>query len=215
MSVQSDVRASWESKLRKYALCSGITAVVLIVQGIVSFLANSLALGSDTIHVGSDLAAMLGALIVTYRELNMSHDAQHQMKTRFAYFAMLLLVFGSLTVFMEAWERWQVPQDVLSLWVMAVAFAGLLGNAWAHQILHSVPHEDRDVVHRGAHLHVLSDMLLSVAVIVAAGVTYLTGWMQADALTSAAIALYMLFLAYRLFTRVRKGDVGHCGHHHH
>lgn len=51
---------------------------------------------------------------------------------------------------------------------------------------------------RGAYLHVLSDLLGSVAVIIAGLIIHFTGWLAADTIASLAIAAMVLPRALRL-----------------
>ena len=77
-----------------------------------------------------------------------------------------------------------------------VAVVGLIANAVAFRILHRS--HDHDVNMRGALLHVMGDMLGSVAAIIAAVVIGLTGWMPIDPLLSLVVAGLIGISAIRL-----------------
>jgi cobalt-zinc-cadmium efflux system protein len=77
------------------------------------------------------------------------------------------------------------------LWI---AIAGLAVNIAAFFVLHGAERENLNI--RGATLHVLGDLLGSVAAIVAAGIIIATGWTAADPLLSVLVALIILRSAW-------------------
>ena len=80
--------------------------------------------------------------------------------------------------------------------MLAIAVLGLLVNLAAFWILHGGDRENLNI--RGAALHVLGDLLGSVAAIVAALVIFWTGWMPIDPLLSLLVALLILRSAWLL-----------------
>jgi cobalt-zinc-cadmium efflux system protein len=101
---------------------------------------------------------------------------------------LLFAVAGSIVV--EAWHRIRVPADVHGGPMAAVAALGLVVNLCCAWLLHRGAHESLNV--RAAYLEVLGDALSSVAVLLAAGVMLVTGWMVADPLASALIVVLIL-----------------------
>src|SRR3546814_10299 len=77
-----------------------------------------------------------------------------------------------------------------------IAVLGLAVNVAAFLILHGGNRENLNI--RGATLHVLGDMLGSVAAIAAAGVILLTGWMPIDPILSVLVALLIVRSAWVL-----------------
>ena len=74
--------------------------------------------------------------------------------------------------------------------MLAVALVGLAANGVSLYLLRQAQRESLNL--RGAYLEVMGDFAGSAAVIVAALVIAATGWAQADAVASAAIALLIL-----------------------
>ncbi len=108
--------------------------------------------------------------------------------------AVLIAVTGGIVL--EAVDRFREPQAVRPGLLLGVATAGLLANLAAVVILHGAKGESLNV--RGAYLHVLSDVLGSVAAIAAGVIIAATGWLPADPLLSIALALLILVSAVRL-----------------
>ena len=86
--------------------------------------------------------------------------------------------------------------------MMAVAVAGLVVNIGVFLVLHGADRENLNI--RGAVLHVLGDLLGSVAAIIAAIVILWTGWTPIDPILSVLVSVIILVSAWRL---VR--DAGH------
>jgi cobalt-zinc-cadmium efflux system protein len=82
------------------------------------------------------------------------------------------------------------PGEVLGGMMMGVAIAGLVVNLLAFWVLHGADGNNLNV--RGAALHVMGDLLGSVAAIVAAGVILATGWTPIDPLLSVLVAVIIL-----------------------
>ncbi len=102
-----------------------------------------------------------------------------------------VLLFGvAAFVLWEAWRRLLDPPPVAGGAMLIVALLGLVGNTAALLILRGSQRSSLNM--RGVYLEVLGDMLGSVAVVVAAAVIALTGFLAADAIASAAIGVMIL-----------------------
>ena len=96
-----------------------------------------------------------------------------------------LFVIAAWIVY-EAFERLSSPQPVAGGIMVVVAVLGLLVNIAAFALLHGADRENLNV--RGAAVHVLGDLLGSVAALVAGAVILLTGWTPIDPLLSMLVA---------------------------
>jgi cobalt-zinc-cadmium efflux system protein len=88
------------------------------------------------------------------------------------------------------------PAEVLSGPMLIVAVAGLVVNIISWFILREAAKESINV--EGAFLEVLADLLGSVAVIIAAGIIWATGWGWVDAIFGIGIGVFILPRAWRL-----------------
>ena len=89
-----------------------------------------------------------------------------------------------------------MPKPILAATMMAVALGGLAVNIAVYAILHGADRDNLNI--RGAMLHVLGDLLGSLAAIAAALVILATGWTGADPLLSILVAAIVLVGAFRL-----------------
>jgi cobalt-zinc-cadmium efflux system protein len=87
--------------------------------------------------------------------------------------------------------------------MLTVAIAGLVVNIAAYLILHGAERANLNV--KGALLHVIGDLLGSVAAIVAALVILTTGWTPIDPLLSILVAVVILRSAW--FLAVESGHI--------
>ena len=161
---------------------------------------NSLALLSDAWHMLSDafalglawFAAHLSAKPGTHKHAS---GQSHLEIAASAINAILVLVVVAYIIY-EALQRFNNPQPVTGGFVILIAFAGLLVNLMVAKMLHGDHTHDHNK--RAAYLHVLGDLLGSVAALLAGAVIYFTGWLQADPILSIFISLLLLFVTIKL-----------------
>jgi cobalt-zinc-cadmium efflux system protein len=154
---------------------------------------GSLALLADAGHMATDSAALLFALaanIIARRPVSERHSFGLARVEVIAAFVNALAMLGVVAwIFYEAIHRLQNPVPVKGLGVFVIAGVGLLVNvlvAWALS-------RDRENVNtRAALIHVMGDLLGSVAAIVAGLVIYFGGPLMADPLLSMFVAALIL-----------------------
>jgi cobalt-zinc-cadmium efflux system protein len=114
-----------------------------------------------------------------------------------AALANAFLLFGVAGyVLFEAIRRLGDSRQIASVPVLVVGVVGFVVNVVAFLLLRSGATQSLNV--RGAYLEVLSDMLGSIGVIVAAIVWGISGWDWVDPVVGAAIGLFILPRAWRL-----------------
>lgn len=109
--------------------------------------------------------------------------------------AAVLLAVG-VYVFLEGIRRLFEPPEVGSTAMIVFGIIGLLGNLMSMWVL--LRGRGSNVNMRAALLEVVNDALGSVAVLLAALIIALTGWLQADAVVSMLIALLIIPRTLRL-----------------
>ena len=178
----------------------GITFVYMIAEGIGGWLTNSLALIADAGHMLTDVAALgltLGAIWFAAKPATAKKTfGWYRLEILAAFVNGLVLVLLSIWVIYEAVERWQSPPQVLGTQMTIVAVGGLIANILAAWLLHADHHHDLNL--RGAWLHVMGDMLGSIAAIIAGVLIISAGWLWADPVTSILISAIIIISAIRL-----------------
>jgi cobalt-zinc-cadmium efflux system protein len=190
------------SSRHKYRLWAvlGLSASFMVVQVVVGWWTNSLALLADAAHLFVDTAGVgLSLLAVWFAERPATAEktyGYYRVEILAALVNGVVLCVLALVILFEAWERLGTRHEVAAGPVLLVAVAGLGVNLLAARLLHAGAGESLNV--RSAYLEVLGDALSSAAVIAAAIVILVTGWTLADALASAAIGLMILPRTYAL-----------------
>jgi cobalt-zinc-cadmium efflux system protein len=170
----------------------------MIVEAIGGVLSGSLALLADAGHMLTDTASLAMAWLAARTARRPADSLRTYGYHRIQILAALFNGIGFIVlvgwIAYEAVQRLMQPVEVLGGMMLVVAFLGLLVNIAAFAILHSGNGHDLNL--RGALVHVLGDLLGSVAAIAAAGVILLTGWMPIDPLLSLLVGLLILRSAW-------------------
>ncbi len=179
---------------RRVTAVFAITTGYMVAEVAGGLLTGSLALLADAGHMLTDVAGLALALLgIRFAERPATPDrtyGYYRVEIMAALANAVLLIGVSAYVLYEAYRRFQAPSDVAAGPMLAVAVVGLLVNVAGVLLLHGGSRESLNL--KGAYFEVLSDLLASIGVIIAAAVMWLTGWYYADALVSAAIGLFIL-----------------------
>ena len=191
---------SHDRRSSRLAAALGITFIYMIAEGVGGWLTNSLALIADAGHMLTDVAALgltLGAVWFAARPATAKKTfGWYRLEILAAFVNGLVLVLLSIWVIYEAVQRWQSPPQVLGLQMTIVAVGGLLANVLSAWLLHSDHKHDLNM--HGAWLHVMGDLLGSVAATIAGVLIVVFGWLWADPVTSILISGIIIVGAVRL-----------------
>ncbi|WP_231598891.1 cation diffusion facilitator family transporter [Corynebacterium occultum] len=180
--------------LRALVAVIALTSVIFFAELIGGLVSGSMALLADAMHMLSDSTGLIIALVAM---LIGRKTASASATYGYRRVEVLAAMFNAVVVTLIS--IWVVAQAVLRLGgeveidtdlMLIVAVIGFLANGVSALVL--MRHQHGNLNMRGAFLHVLSDMLASVAVIIAGLVIRYTGWMLADTLASLAIAAIIL-----------------------
>jgi len=191
------------SNSRRVQVALLLTALFTAVEVAGGIVTGSLALLADAGHMLTDTMALALAAVafrVSSRPADRKRSFGYQRFQILAAFVNGLCLLGIVGwILFEAAARLMSPPAVEAGGMLAVASAGLLVNIVVFLILHG---GDRDNINmRGAALHVLGDLLGSVAAIVAALVILGSGWTPIDPLLSVAVAMLIMRSAWHLVQR--------------
>ena len=180
-----------------------LTGGFMIVEVIGGVLTGSLALLADAGHMLTDTAALALAWFA-FRVATKPADAKrtygyHRFQILIAFVNGLTLVAIVGWIFIEAVRRFFQPLEIIGGTMLLIAVLGLLVNVIAFLILHGGDRENLNL--RGAAIHVIGDLLGSLAAIVAAFVILLFDWTPIDPLLSVLVALLILRSAWSLLRK--------------
>jgi cobalt-zinc-cadmium efflux system protein len=181
-------------------LLTGLFMAVEVAGGVLS---GSLALLADAGHMVTDF----GSLALAWAGFRLARRPSDSHRTygwdRFQVLAAfvngLALLAIAAWILLEAVLRMRDPVPVLAPQMIGIAAVGLLVNVVAFLLLHAGDRDNLNV--QGAWLHVLSDLLGSVAAVAAGVVILLTGWTPIDPLLSVGVALLLVRGGWRVVAR--------------
>jgi len=192
-----------QANQKKVLLSFVLIFTFMIVEFIGGVYAGSLALMADAGHMLTDAFALALAWAAFHFG---SRRPTNRLTFGYIRFEVLASLFNALTLFLiaifivyEAWQRLNAPATVMPWPMLIVAIAGLLINVIVLWIM--TRGETENVNIKGVILHVMGDLLGSVAAIVAAVVIALTGWAPIDPILSVVVALLILRGAWKLIRK--------------
>lgn len=183
----------------RYAVGLVVNLLFVVIEFGAGWWSNSAALMADAGHNLSDvlgLAMAGGAAWLSRRASSASRTYGYGKATILAALGnALLLIFACGVIAVEAVRRFAEPAPVGSTTVMVVAGIGILINLGTALLFMK---DQSDLNARGAYLHMMADAAVSVGVVVAGAVIWLTGWPQIDPLFSLVIVAVILWSTWGL-----------------
>jgi cobalt-zinc-cadmium efflux system protein len=179
-----------------------LTFLFMIAEAIGGWLTNSLALVADAGHMLTDVAALTLTLTAIWFGSRPATSKKtfgyYRLEILAAFVNGIALVLLSIWIIYEAVGRWQAPPEIRGTALTLIAIGGLIVNVIAAWLLHADHKHDLNI--RGAFMHVVGDMLGSVAAIVAGVLIVAFGWLWADALCSIFISIIIIAGAWKLIS---------------
>jgi cobalt-zinc-cadmium efflux system protein len=176
-----------------------LTLGFAVVEAVGGWWSGSLALISDAGHMVSDSLALALAAVAAIVAARPSTSRLSYGFGRVEVIAALinvLIMFGVVFwIFIEAWQRFSQPRAVDGGMVILIAALGLIVNLLVAWVLHR---GEKTLNTRAALLHVIGDLLGSVAALASGLVIYLSGWTPIDPLLSFLIGGLILYSSLRM-----------------
>ncbi len=203
-SFDHDHSARVGSERARLLAVLAVTTIYFAIELVAGWLAHSLALVSDAVHMFTDIAALCLSLLTLWISTRPASGAKTYGYLRAEILGALLngLFLWLLVAFIwvEAFERLRHPEPVAGLAVIAVAIAGILVNSFAARMTlgaHAGEGHTGMAV-RAVFVHVISDMIGSIGVLIAGALVYFTGWTGADPAVSILIGALVLLSSWGL-----------------
>jgi len=175
-----------------------IITVAQIIGGIVS---GSLALLSDALHNFSDVISLVISYIanlLSKKEASINRTFGYKRAEILAAFinAFTLIIVAVLLI-VEAVKRFYNPEPIESNLVIWLSFIAILGNGFSVLLLRKDAEKNMNM--RSAYLHLLTDMMASVAVLIGGLLMKYYQIFWVDSLLTLIIALYLIWVGFDLF----------------
>lgn len=188
---------------KRFLAVTLLNILITVVEIIGGILSGSLALLSDAFHnLGDSLSIILG-----YFAQHIGDHPENQRRTygyrRAEILSALtnsaLLVIIAVFLIIEAIKRFEHPQHINGGIMLTVAVIGLLANFVSAALLHAGSKDSLNV--KATYLHVLSDALSSVAVIIGGIILTFVNVPWLDPALTVGVALYIAYEAWPIITQ--------------
>jgi len=171
-----------------------LTFLMMIIEVIGGILSGSLALLSDAGHMLTDTMALsiclLAAVFASRPATKNKTYGFYRLEILSALFNGAILMLIAIYIFYTAIRRIIDPVEVSGGLMLIVAIAGLAINLAGAFVLHRGSKENLNV--KGAFLHVVSDAVSSVGVVVGGLIIISTGWYLIDPILGILIGVLIL-----------------------
>lgn len=188
---------------RAFAIGVGLNSAFIVIEVIYGLAAHSMALVADAAHNLSDVLGLVlawGAMVLARRKPSRRFTYGLRRTTVLSALAnavLLLVVLGGVA--WEAIQRLRHPAEVGGKTVMIVAAIGVLVNGGSALLF--LAGSKKDVNVRAAFLHLASDAVAALGVVIAGAVMLFTRWMWLDPVVSLIVAIATLVGTWSLLRK--------------
>lgn len=177
-----------------------LNIAITSAQVVGGFISGSLSLLSDALHNFSDVIS----LIVSYIASKLSKKKASTNKTfgykraeiLAAFINASTLVIVAILLIIEAVKRFKNPQEIETNLVIWLALLAIFFNGFSVLLLKKDAENNINI--RSAYLHLLTDMLASVAVLIGGLLMKYYQLFWVDSILTFLIALYLIWVGYDL-----------------
>lgn len=195
-----------EVKSENLVISIVLNLVITIAQLVGGIISGSLALISDALHNFSDVLSLVFSLIahkLSRRKASIDHTFGYKRAELIAAFvnASTLVIVAFILIY-GAVERFITPKPIASDLVIWLALLGIVVNGLS--VLFLKKDADHNLNMKSAYLHLLTDMMASVAVLVGGLLIKYLGWFWVDSLMTIFIAVYLIYVGWDLLIKSTK-----------
>lgn len=177
-----------------------LNIIITVAQAIGGILSGSLALLSDAIHNLSDVLSLIiayGANRISGRPSDAAKTfGYHRAEVLAALFNSSFLIGIAIYLIIEAVQKLYNPEPIDSIWVIALGALGIVVNSLSVWIVKDDAKSNMNF--KAAYLHLLADVMTSVAVVIGGVLMYYFNLFWVDPFISIVIAVYLIWASFAL-----------------
>ena len=177
-----------------------LNIVITVAQVIGGLISGSLSLLSDALHNFSDVLSLIVSYIATiYSKKKASTNKTFGYKRAeiiAAFVNAAALIIVAIILIKEAIERFLSPQIIESDLVIWLSLLGIVANGFSVLLLKKDAESNMNM--KSAYLHLFTDMLASVAVLIGGLLMKFYQLYWVDAFLTLGIAIYLIYMGYDL-----------------
>lgn len=195
-----------EVKANNLVLSIILNLLITIAQLVGGIISGSLALISDALHNFSDVLSLVFSLVahkLSRRKASIDQTFGYKRAELIAAFtnAATLIIVAFILIY-GAVERFFNPKTIESGLVIWLALLGIIANGLS--VLFLKKDADHNLNMKSAYLHLLTDMMASVAVLIGGLLMKFYGWFWVDSVMTILIAIYLIVVGIDLLKKSTK-----------
>lgn len=180
-----------------------LNLVITVAQVIGGILSGSLALLSDALHNFSDVLSLVFSYVahkLSRKKASVNQTFGYKRAELIAAFinAMTLIIVALFLIY-GATERFFNPQEIKSGLVIWLSILGIVVNGLSVILLKN--DADKNLNMKSAYLHLFTDMLASVAVLIGGLLMKYFQWFWVDSVMTLLIAVYLIIVGFDLLKK--------------
>jgi cobalt-zinc-cadmium efflux system protein len=180
-----------------------LNMLITTAQVVGGLLSGSLALISDALHNFSDVISLLFSYVahkLSRRKASINNTFGYKRAELIAAFVnAFTLILVAVYLGYEAIDRFFNPQPIKSGLVIWLALLGIVANGLSVLLLKKDANHNLNM--KSAYLHLLTDMMASVAVLIGGLLMKFYGWFWVDSVLTLLISIYLIYVGYDLLKR--------------
>ncbi|TNJ47083.1 cation transporter [Tamlana fucoidanivorans] len=177
-----------------------LNILITASQVIGGLLSGSLALLSDALHNFSDVLSLVVSYVankLTKKEASFYKTFGYKRAEILAAFVnAATLIIVAILLIIEAVKRFEEPENIKSNLVIWLSLLGILANGFSVLLLKKDSESNMNM--RSVYLHLFTDMMASIAVLIGGLLMYFYQIYWVDNLLTLAIAIYLIWMGYDL-----------------
>ncbi len=185
---------------KKFLWVTLFNLVITLVEFIGGLFSGSLALLSDAVHnlgdAGAIMLSFVAHLISRKKKNNIKTFGYKRAEILAAFTNAVVLIVICVFLVVEAVKRFQEPAEIMGNVMLLVSIVGLIGNFVSMLVMHADSKNNMNV--KSTFLHMMSDALSSVGVIIAAVFIKFFGWVWLDPVITIVVAVLVLREAIKI-----------------
>jgi cobalt-zinc-cadmium efflux system protein len=183
-----------------------LNIVITVAQVIGGILSGSLALISDALHNFSDVLTLIFSYIanvLSKKKASLNQTFGYKRAELIAAFVnSITLIVVAIYLIFEASDRFSNPQVIKSNLVIWMSVLGIVANGISALMLKK--DADDNINMKSAYIHLFTDMMASVAVLVGGILMKIYQIYWIDSVLTLAIAIYLIYVGYDLLKESTK-----------
>jgi len=183
-----------------------LNILITISQAIGGLVSGSLSLLSDALHNFSDVLSLVisyGATVLSKKKASSNKTFGYKRAEIIAAFVnAATLIIVAIILIIEAIERFMAPREIESNLVIWLALLGIAANGFSVLLLKK--DAERNMNMKSAYLHLFTDMMASVAVLIGGLLMKFFQMYWVDPALTLVIAVYLIYMGYDLLKESTK-----------